>query len=113
MKDHPMPRAQKHPFATRYQLEKLRLDVALKRERLAVVQKTARKPLPLHERPRPRNPEIDAIYKERDAVQLEIELVQAKQRLNSRKSALSQERQKLESTLIKTAKGPLIDGTAP
>ena len=91
-----MPRAQKHPAQLRHSLEKLRLDVALKRARLETAQRIARKPIPLDERPRPTSPEIEAVKAEALAAQKELQLVYAKSRLAFTRKTLAKEIAKLE-----------------
>jgi hypothetical protein len=87
-----MPRAQKHNCKTRYSLEKLRLDVALKRSRLEVAQRTARKPIPLHEQPILPDARVDAVNAQIDRVNSNIRLRTAEKRLAERQAVLVRQR---------------------
>jgi len=79
-----MPRSQKHHYKTRYSLEKLRLDVALKRSRLLAAQQAAPKAAP----PLPYDPELQAVKAQREAVDREIHLARTRSGLKFAKTTL-------------------------
>lgn len=95
-----MPRAQKQNYATRYQLEKLRLDVALKRARLAVTKKDAPKPYV----PPFRLPEQKVVEKERRKIWHENNLLTEQQRLSEDRINYAQAQEKLERLQKKEAR---------
>lgn len=87
-----MPRAQKHPYATRYQLEKLRLDVALKRARVAALQKES----PARKAPLPYDPEVEAITAETLDAERELRRLQAREALAFRRDMVARKAARLQ-----------------
>lgn len=86
-----MPRAQKHPAHLRHSLEKLRLDVALKRARLLQAQRLARKPVPYSERIPPTDERIEAVKAKTLKVEKDLRLVKSQGYLNYIKKSLKDE----------------------
>lgn len=86
-----MPRAQKHPAHLRHSLEKLRLEVALKRARLVAAQRAARKPVPRDERPLPTDARIEAVRAQAAAAEKDLQLVKSQRYLKFIQKNLAEE----------------------
>ena len=100
-----MPRAQKHPAHLRHSLEKLRLDVALKRARLAQVQRNARKPIPYEDRVPPTDARIEAVLAKKLALEKDLRLVRCQRNLGRVEKALIEE---MQEQGIKTIEGSSV-----
>jgi len=90
-----MPRSQKQLYPVRYQLEKLRLDVALKRSRLAVIKKAIPRPYT----PPKLSPEQTALAAEQKAIAQESALIFSRHRLSEARIQLDRKRRELDKSL--------------
>ena len=97
-----MPRAQKHPAHLRHSLEKLRLDVALKRARLAQAQRIARKPVPYEERELPTDARIKALRAKSAALEKDLQLVRCQRHFNRVEQTLAEEMERQGIKSIKS-----------
>ena len=94
-----MPRAQKHPAHLRHNLEKLRLDVALKRARLTVIKKDIPRP---YIKPK-LDPELAALEAQRKAISKQSSILFEQRRLIDDRIKLDREKRKLDSALKEEA----------
>ncbi|WP_026940753.1 hypothetical protein [Hellea balneolensis] len=99
-----MPRAQKHPAHLRHSLEKLRLDVALKRARLVQAQRIANKPIPYEDRLPLTDERIEAVEAKTTAVEKDLSLVKSQRYLNHIEKCLKEEMKRQGIKSIEAAK---------